>query len=67
MQATLKSKINFEGIGLHSGKVSKLTLIPAPANHGIWFKRIDIPDPGNMVEAIYLNVKDKPLLSLIHI
>lgn len=61
MQATLKSKINFEGVGLHSGKVSKLVLVPAPANHGIWFKRIDIPGPDNTVEAIYHNVKEKPL------
>ncbi len=61
MQATLKSKINFEGVGLHSGKVSKLSLVPAPANHGIWFRRIDIPGTDNTVEAIYHNVKDKPL------
>ena len=61
MQATLRSKINFEGVGLHSGKVSKLVLVPAPANHGIWFKRIDIPSPDNTVEAIYHNVKEKPL------
>ena len=61
MQATLKSKINFEGVGLHSGKVSKLVLVPAPANHGILFKRIDIPGPNNTVEAIYHNVKEKPL------
>jgi len=61
LQATLKSKINFEGVGLHSGKVSKLVLVPAPADHGIWFKRIDIPGPENTVEAIYHNVKEKPL------
>ena len=61
MQATLRSKINFEGVGLHSGKVSKLFLLPAPANHGIWFKRIDIADPDNRVEAIYTNVREKPL------
>jgi len=61
LQATLKSKINFEGVGLHSGKVSKLFLLPAPANHGIWFKRIDIPGTNNTVEAIYHNVKEKPL------
>ena len=61
MQATINSEIRFKGIGLHSGKVSKMTLIPAGINHGIWFKRVDIINSNNMIEAIYSNVNDKPL------
>jgi UDP-3-O-[3-hydroxymyristoyl] N-acetylglucosamine deacetylase len=61
VQATINSEISFKGIGLHSGKVSKLTLIPAETDHGIWFKRTDILDCNNMIQAIYSNVNDKPL------
>ena len=61
MQATINSEISFKGVGLHSGKISELTLIPAEINHGIWFKRTDILGTNNMIEAIYSNVNDKPL------
>ena len=36
-QQTINNKINFEGVGLHSGIYSKLTLHPAPADYGIKF------------------------------
>ena len=36
-QKTINNKINFEGVGLHSGLKSKLTLHPAPVNYGINF------------------------------
>ena len=42
-QKTIKSKISFEGIGLHTGNRSDIHLLPAPENTGICFKRIDIP------------------------
>ena len=34
--------ISFEGIGLHSGKNSKVTIIPGKTDQGIIFKRIDL-------------------------
>jgi len=36
-QKTIKDKINFEGVGLHSGLYCKLVLIPAPIDYGIKF------------------------------
>jgi len=36
-QQTINNKINFEGVGLHSGVYSKLTLYPAPTDYGIKF------------------------------
>ena len=36
-QQTINDKINFEGVGLHSGIYSKLTLHPAPTDYGIKF------------------------------
>jgi UDP-3-O-[3-hydroxymyristoyl] N-acetylglucosamine deacetylase / 3-hydroxyacyl-[acyl-carrier-protein] dehydratase len=44
-QTTLKSNISIEGVGLHTGKHTTLTLIPALANHGIKFRRIDGEKP----------------------
>lgn len=41
-QHTLKNKYTFEGKGLHTGKHVIMTLEPAPENHGIKFKRVDI-------------------------
>lgn len=39
VQSTLKHKISLEGVGLHSGKPSRVTLSPAPVDSGIVFRR----------------------------
>lgn len=39
VQKTLRQKISLEGVGLHSGKSSKVTLCPAPVDSGIVFRR----------------------------
>ena len=41
-QQTLKSAISCVGVGLHSGQRMRLTLRPAPADHGIVFQRKDV-------------------------
>ena len=38
-QQTLKNSINFKGVGLHSGKLCDLRIIPAQEDVGIVFKR----------------------------
>jgi UDP-3-O-[3-hydroxymyristoyl] N-acetylglucosamine deacetylase len=40
-QATLRSRVEFQGIGLHSGVVSTLVVLPANENQGIVFRRTD--------------------------
>lgn len=40
-QKTLKSKINFKGVGLHSGIVANLVVKPSAPNSGITFVRVD--------------------------
>ncbi len=42
-QTSIQSEITLEGIGLHTGNLSKLTFRPAPANTGIRFFRTDLP------------------------
>ena len=41
-QRTLRRQVSCAGIGLHSGNKVTLTLKPAPANSGIWFRRADL-------------------------
>ncbi|HYG53572.1 MAG TPA: UDP-3-O-acyl-N-acetylglucosamine deacetylase, partial [Flavobacteriales bacterium] len=41
-QRTLKSPVSLMGVGLHTGEKVKLTLAPAPENHGYRFQRMDL-------------------------
>jgi UDP-3-O-acyl-N-acetylglucosamine deacetylase len=49
-QRTLKNVVRATGVGLHSGDTVYLTLRPAPENHGIQFKRVDL-DPPALIQA----------------
>ena len=40
-QRTIKKTVKARGVGIHSGKLVNLTLIPAEADHGVVFKRLD--------------------------
>ena len=48
-QRTLKSLTKAVGVGLHSGQRVELTLRPAPPDSGIVFRRIDLPQPVDIV------------------
>ncbi|MGB1074847.1 MAG: bifunctional UDP-3-O-[3-hydroxymyristoyl] N-acetylglucosamine deacetylase/3-hydroxyacyl-ACP dehydratase [Flavobacteriales bacterium] len=41
-QRTLKSTLEFEGIGLHTGEPCTMRVIPAEDNHGYQFARMDL-------------------------
>jgi UDP-3-O-[3-hydroxymyristoyl] N-acetylglucosamine deacetylase/3-hydroxyacyl-[acyl-carrier-protein] dehydratase len=41
-QQTLNGPASFSGIGLHSGNRVNMTLLPAPANSGVRFRRVDL-------------------------
>lgn len=58
MQRTLKKDIHIVGTGLHSGRPARLSLLPAAANMGIWFRRIDVQDRDNMIPALWDMVHD---------
>ena len=55
LQQTLRKSYLFEGKGLHTGRVARMTVSPAPADTGIVFKRTDIGEDA-MVEALAENV-----------
>ncbi len=54
-QHTLVQSYRFEGKGLHTGTYSHMTVSPAPAGHGIKFRRTDLPGAPE-VDAFAENV-----------
>ena len=62
-QKTLSRSINFEGIGLHSGKFSKVKVLPAKENSGIVFKRVDLNN-NNLIKANFANVSSAVLITI---
>ena len=63
-QQTISNPVSVEGIGLHTGKKSKITLLPAKENQGIIFKRVDLKE-NNLIFADYKNVSDTQLCTSI--
>ena len=54
-QYTIKAPIIFEGVGLHTGKNSKVRILPGEADQGIIFKRTDLKEK-NFIPANFNNV-----------
>jgi UDP-3-O-[3-hydroxymyristoyl] N-acetylglucosamine deacetylase/3-hydroxyacyl-[acyl-carrier-protein] dehydratase len=54
-QQTLNGPASYSGIGLHSGNRVTMTFLPAPANAGIRFRRVDL-DGRPEIEARVENV-----------
>ena len=63
-QKTLSKKVSFKGIGLHSGKCAKVDILPAEANRGIVFKRVDLIK-NNLIKANYKNVSSAKLCTTL--
>jgi|TARA_B100000315_G_scaffold204372_1_gene197735 UDP-3-O-[3-hydroxymyristoyl] N-acetylglucosamine deacetylase len=64
-QKTIKEQVELDGIGLHNGIKVNLRLKPAEANSGIKFKRTDINNDENIIEASYKNVSSSALCTKI--
>lgn len=54
-QHTLKQAASCDGIGLHSGKLVKMTLLPAPQDTGVVFIRTDIAERPQ-IHAVASNI-----------
>ena len=61
MQTTLKSAVSFSGTGLHTGRIVRMTVYPASAEYGIWFRRTDIDDRDSLIPANWNSVSDTQL------
>ncbi len=64
MQRTLAQSVVMSGVGVHSGKTSNLTIHPAPENHGIKFRRIDLPGTQD-IPALFKMVVDTSLATVL--
>ena len=63
-QKTIKKNISFSGISLHSALNVNVSIKPAPPNHGIVFKRIDL-NSNNLVYPNFMNVTNTSLNTTI--
>lgn len=65
MQQTVKDVITFDGVGVHSGRKARMRICPAPANYGVWFKRVDIREGDVMIPARFDAVCDTRLCTVL--
>ena len=63
-QKTLKNSVQFNGVGLHNGKVVNLSIKPSEPDTGIVFKRVDLKY-NNLVYPSFLNVSNTSLNTTI--
>ena len=63
-QSTISQKITLSGIGVHTGKLANLNILPAAPNTGIVFKRIDLTK-NNIVIPNFENVNEATLCTTI--
>ena len=52
-QKTLNKAFTFEGVGLHSGNISTVNILPSGPNTGITFRRTDIKKNNTIVPSIF--------------
>ena len=64
LQKTLKRKIHFSGVGVHSGRAVSMSIEPAEAGTGIVFERTDLRN-NNFIKAVIDNVVDARLCTKI--
>jgi UDP-3-O-[3-hydroxymyristoyl] N-acetylglucosamine deacetylase len=63
-QRTLKNVIRAKGVGLHTGEKVYITLRPAPVDHGVVFRRVDL-EPPVVFPALGPNVGDTALATTL--
>ncbi len=56
-QRTIKQPVTISGVGLHTGVSTTMTFRPAPTNHGIRFRRADLPDQPEVPALVDLVVE----------
>ncbi len=59
-QKTINSELMCDGVGLHSGNLVNMKILPAEVNEGISFIRMDLPGKPE-IKACYKNVCDTKL------
>lgn len=65
VQTTIRTPITFKGVGLHSGRPVRMTIRPASAEYGIWFRRTDVTDRDALIPAHWNAVVETRLCTRI--
>jgi UDP-3-O-[3-hydroxymyristoyl] N-acetylglucosamine deacetylase len=65
VQNSLISPATFDGFGLHTGAPVRMVVRPAPADHGVWFRRTDVTDRDPMVPARWDAVTPSRLCTVV--
>jgi UDP-3-O-[3-hydroxymyristoyl] N-acetylglucosamine deacetylase len=63
-QKTFSENTIFKGIGLHSGKISTVKILPSEDEKGIVFKRVDL-NKNNLIKASFENVSSARLCTTL--
>ena len=63
-QKTIKKKVSFNGVGLHSGNIVKICIKPSEPDTGIVFKRTDLK-VNNLIYPNFMNVSNTALCTTI--
>ena len=63
-QTTIQKPVIFQGIGLHTGLNSEIKILPAEADEGVIFKRVDLKT-NNIIKANYRNVTSAKLCTTL--
>jgi UDP-3-O-[3-hydroxymyristoyl] N-acetylglucosamine deacetylase len=61
METTIAKTVQFTGAGLHTGRLVRLSVVPAPAGHGIVFMRTDLAGDAAVLPARWDLVDGTPL------
>jgi len=64
-QGTVTSPVQFAGPGLHTGGSHHVTMLPAPAGHGIVFRQIDRHEKSTDIPADWRHVRELPLCTCL--
>ena len=56
MQKTIEKNVIIVGTGIHLGRPARVNIKPAPTNHGIIFKRLDVDHNISLIEANFKNI-----------
>ncbi|MGD9486811.1 MAG: bifunctional UDP-3-O-[3-hydroxymyristoyl] N-acetylglucosamine deacetylase/3-hydroxyacyl-ACP dehydratase [Calditrichaceae bacterium] len=63
-QRTIKKEVSFEGRGLHTGNLAKITFKPAPENYGRRFVRVDVDNSPEIPAVLDYVVQNTSIDSL---
>lgn len=63
-QQTLAQNVALSGTGVHSGKKNNIMVKPARENHGIKFRRVDLPG-SQKIPALFKRVVDTSLATVL--